>query len=151
MSLSPISSLSNSLASALPRVASPSQGPSGAFEINAREYGPVAATVISAGQLAGDAAQTLCHFSTEGLARLGRGAEEVLDDTVDAVSDGASAVVDAVSDGARAVVGGVEKGLDAVGDAAHALYEGTGDALQSLAGYATLGVAAGRRMINETA
>lgn len=123
MNVNPLSALSN----ALPSVATPARGVSGSFELNAREYGPVAATAISAVQLAGEAAESVCHFSTESLAKLGRGAERAVDGMVDTVEDG----------------------LEAVGDAAESVYDGATTAAQNIAGYATLGLAAGRRLVNE--
>ena len=101
----------------------------GSFEVNAREFGPVAATAIGAVQAGATAAETVYEFSTESLSKLGQAAEQAVDQVVDAVEDGYEAVSDTLGD----------------------IVDGVGDAAQSVAGYAALGLAAGKRLVNELA
>jgi len=126
--------MSNSISSALslaPRLATPATArkPLGSFELNAKEFGPVAANAIGMAQAAGHGVSTLCTLSREGLASLGGAAQDLVEEVVDGVSDAAQAVGDTVGSAASAV----------------------GDAASSVASYAALGALAGAALINELA
>lgn len=129
--------MSNSISSSLslaPRLASTAntaaaRKPLGSYELNTREFGPVAANAIGMAQAAGHGVSTICTLSREGLAELGEAAQDLVDEVVDGVSDAAQAVSDTVSSAASAV----------------------GDAASSVASYAALGALAGAALINELA
>jgi len=97
----------------------------GPYEINSKAFGPVAASAIGVAQAIGDAASSVCSFSSEGLDALG--------DAAKAVYDGAASAVHQVEDIAGSIVGGVES------------------AAGTVAGYVALGVAAGEKLIDEVA
>lgn len=130
MNVNPLSALSNTLPGARASSGSGSNhARNGSFEQYSRDYGPVVATAIGTAEAAGAAVESVYEFSTESLAKLGRAAGQAADAVVDTVEDG----------------------LEAVGDAAESIVDGAGDALQSLGAYATLGVAAGKRLVHELA
>jgi hypothetical protein len=117
----------------------------GSFEMNAKEFGPVAASAIGLAQAAGQAGDTVINLSTRGLDQLSRASQQVyqgVGDAVEAVGDAIEEVVDTVQDAASDVVEGIEDGFTAVTDT-------LSDAGNQVASYAALGLAAGRHLINE--
>ncbi|UXH79545.1 hypothetical protein [Roseateles amylovorans] len=112
--------------------------PSGSYEINAKEYGTVAATAIGLTQAAyqggENAVSTVVHWSEDGLQALEDGAKAV----GSAVSTGVKEVKDAVVDGASALAHGVGEVVDELGDIG-----------SSVAGYVSAGVVAGKALIDE--
>lgn len=127
----------NSISSSwLPQIASNSipKSQQGSFEINSKEFGPVAATAIGVTQAAEEAAGTVCSISSSGLHKLGALAE----DGVELLEDAAQAVYSPVAKAARTIGHGLSEAGSAVADAAG-----------SVAGYATLGLAAGKQLISE--
>ncbi|MDH0865248.1 hypothetical protein [Mitsuaria sp. GD03876] len=112
--------------------------PSGSFEINAREYGSVAAGAIGLAQAAvqggENAVSTVVHWSEEGL---------------QALEDGAKAVGQAVSTGvgeAKALAGEVK---DAVVSGAGTVMKEAGDLGSTVGGYLAAGAVAGKALIDE--
>lgn len=97
----------------------------GSFELNAKQFGPLAANLIGVAQAAGQGASSVCSLSKQGLDELGRAAQTVYDGAAQAVQT----VEDAVSSTAASI----------------------GDMASSAASYAALGVAAGAALINEIA
>lgn len=134
--------------------------PSGSYEINAREYGPLAAGAIGLSQAAWqggeNAVSSVVSLSEAGLQKLSQGAQAV----ADGVSDAAEAVVDGVQDAAQAVVDGVSDAAQAVADGAETLvdegaellqdgWDALGDLGESVTGYLTAGVVAGKALLDE--
>jgi X-X-X-Leu-X-X-Gly heptad repeat protein len=145
--------------------------PSGSYEINAREYGPLAAGAIGLTQAAWqggeNAVSSVVSLSEAGLQKLSEGASAVADGVaeaaetvVDGVEDAAQAVSDGLSDAADAVVDGVSDAAQAVADGAEALvdqgaellqdgWDALGDLGESVTGYLTAGVVAGKALLDE--
>lgn len=112
--------------------------PSGSFEINAREYGTVAAGAIGLAQAAvqggENAVSSVVHWSEEGLQALEDGAKAV----GSAVSTGAQEIKEVATDVKNAVVSGTGTALKELGDAG-----------STVAGYLAAGAAAGKAIIDE--
>ena len=132
--MSVINSVSSS--SWFPQIASNSipKSQQGSFEINSKEFGPVAAAAIGVAQATGDAAGTVCSISNTGLHKLGALAE----DSVELLEDAAQTVYSPIAKAGQAIGHGLSEAGSAVADAAG-----------SVAGYATLGLAAGKHLISE--
>lgn len=165
--MSILNSISN--ASLLPQVASKSIPASqlGSFEINSREFGPVAAGAIGAAQTVRDAGQTLYSFSAAGLDKLSQAASEAgaavgegLGDAVELASDGVAAITggltqlaEVVEQTASEVAGTVSRTssevVDSVESAASQTLDTLAEASSTVAGYAALGIAAGEQLVNE--
>lgn len=165
--MSILNSISN--ASLLPQVASKSIPASqlGSFEINSREFGPVAAGAIGAAQTVRDAGQTLYSFSAAGLDKLSQAASEAST----AVSEGLGDAVELAGDGVAAITGGLtqlaevveqtasevagtvsrtsSEVVDSVKSAASQTLDTLAEAGSTVAGYAALGIAAGEQLVNE--
>ncbi|WP_343633045.1 hypothetical protein [Roseateles sp.] len=112
--------------------------PSGSFEINAREYGTVAAGAIGLAQAAvqggENAVSSVVHWSEEGLQALEDGAKAVSL----AVSTGVQEIKEVATDVKNAVVSGTGTALKELGDAG-----------STVAGYLAAGAAAGKAIIDE--
>lgn len=112
--------------------------PSGSFEINAREYGTVAAGAIGLAQAAvqggENAVSSVVHWSEEGLQALEDGAKAV----GSAVSTGAQEIKEVATDVKNAVVSGTGTALKELGEAG-----------STVAGYLAAGAAAGKAIIDE--
>ena len=148
----------------LPRVASDSipKNQLGSFEINSKEFGPLAASAIGTAQALTDAGETAYKFSSESLEALGRsaagaaesaleaagelastvtaGAEALVNDTV----QGATQAVSTAKSAANQLVDGVEQAMDETLDT-------LGSVGSSLAGYASLGAAAATHLLDAQA
>lgn len=99
------------------------------FEVNAKEFGPVAASLIGVAQAAGDGA--------ENLATAGQQAVQTFES---ALSSAASTVEKAAASAVATVKDALSTTAATVGDLA-----------SGVAGYATLGVAAGAVLMHEVA
>lgn len=138
--------------------------PPTAFDINAKEFGPTAATVIGVAAAATDAASDTVSFSSAGLKKLGDMAESAINtvenavtsvgkefssigNTIEndvkkaynAVSDTVSSVADKVEGAASSVEDEVSSVASSIGDAASYVKDG----LNSMADTATHYIAAG--------
>lgn len=160
--MSAISSLSPS--QLLSRVASDSIPKSqlGSFEINSKEFGPVAAAGIGMAQALADAGETAYSFSAEGLQALGRSAEHAASSLVNAigelgttVADGAEALVDSTVQGATQAVTTAKTAagqlVDSVEQAVDETLDTLGSVGSSVAGYASLGAAAATHLLDAQA
>lgn len=112
--------------------------PSGSFEINAREYGTVAAGAIGLAQAAvqggENAVSTVVHWSEEGL---------------QALQDGAKTIGHAVSSGVgemKELAGDVK---DAVASGAGTVMKEAGEIGSAVGGYLAAGAVAGKALIDE--
>lgn len=131
----------------------------GNFEINSKQFGPVAASVIGAADLASDAASAVYSFSSESLRQLGQGADAAYDAIGQAVDqlgelddlaiEATMALVDGAGELVDTIVEPVATAAQAVGDAVSDTVEELGSALGSVAGYATLGLLAGKQVLDE--
>ncbi len=114
--------------------------PSGSYEINAREYGSVAATAIGLTQAAvqggENAVSAVVHWSEDGL---------------HALEDGAQAVARAIGTGVREVKEAVVDGAHALAHGAGAVVDEVSDLGGSVAGYLAAGVVAGKALVDELA
>ncbi|PIM53131.1 hypothetical protein CS062_11060 [Roseateles chitinivorans] len=112
--------------------------PSGSFELNAREYGSVAAGAIGLAQAAWqggeNAVSTVVHWSEDGL---------------QAIEDGAKAVGHAVSSGVSEVTELAGEVKDAVAHGASTVMKEAGELGSSVAGYLAAGAVAGKALIDE--
>ncbi len=112
--------------------------PSGSFEINAREYGSVAAGAIGLAQAAWqggeNAVSSVVHWSEEGL---------------QALEDGAKAVGHAVSSGVSEVKELATDVKDAVASGATTVLKEAGDIGSTVGGYLAAGAVAGKALIDE--
>ena len=106
--------------------------------------------------------QTLFHLLSieEGASAVADGVAEAAETVVDGVEDAAQAVSDGLSDAADAVVDGVSDAAQAVADGAEALvdqgaellqdgWDALGDLGESVTGYLTAGVVAGKALLDE--
>lgn len=169
--MSIISSLNSS--SLLPTVASNtiSKSQLGSFEMNSKEFGPAAASVIGVAQAVGDAGETLATFSAESLEKLGEAATAV----INGISDGVEQVANTVTDGASQLASTVSQKaelaastvtqtatqlansvkqtasdiVDGVQDAASETLDTLSEFGSNVASYGTLGVAAAEHLISE--
>ncbi|MFX1680924.1 hypothetical protein PV762_16975 [Mitsuaria sp. CC2] len=112
--------------------------PSGSFEINAREYGTVAAGAIGLAQAAyqggENAVSTVVHWSEEGLQALEDGARGV----GHALSTGLSDVKELAGDVKDAVASGTSTVMKEIGDVG-----------ATVGGYLAAGAVAGKALIDE--
>ncbi|ANH68715.1 hypothetical protein [Mitsuaria sp. 7] len=112
--------------------------PSGSFEINAREYGTVAAGAIGLAQAAyqggENAVSAVVHWSEEGLQALEDGAKDV----GHAISTGLSEV--------KELAGDVK---DAVASGTSTVMKEAGDLGSTVGGYLAAGAVAGKALIDE--
>ncbi len=112
--------------------------PSGSYEINAREYGTVAAGAIGLAQAAyqggENAVSTVVHWSEEGLQALEDGARTV----GHAISTGVSEVKELATDVKDAVASGTTTVLREAGDIG-----------STVGGYLAAGAVAGKALIDE--
>jgi len=112
--------------------------PSGSFEINAREYGTVAAGAIGLAQAAyqggENAVSTVVHWSEEGLQALEDGARGV----GHALSTGLSDVKELAFDVKDAVASGTSTVMKEIGDVG-----------ATVGGYLAAGAVAGKALIDE--
>jgi len=119
--------------------------PSGSYEINAREYGTVAASAIGLTQAvyqgAENAVSSIVSLSEEGLQALENGASSV----GHALSEGAHYLGDAASSVKHAVVSGAESLASGVGTVVDEIE----DVGSTVAGYVSAGAVAGRAIIDE--
>ena len=99
--MSSISALSSNIAH--PGLTSTQKKPLGAFEVNAKQYGPVVATAMGVAQATGEAAHAGVSFSNEALKRL--------HDAGDALADAASAAWDGTVAGVHDLAKDIEQGL----------------------------------------
>ncbi|WP_067068644.1 hypothetical protein [Roseateles chitosanitabidus] len=135
-----MSSVTSSTGAGIPLIASQQlvSRPGGSFEINAREYGTVAAGAIGLAQAAvqggENAVSAVVHWSEEGLQALEDGAKSL----GSAVSTGMSEVKEVATDVKNAVVSGTGTALKELGDAG-----------STVAGYLAAGAAAGKALIDE--
>lgn len=112
--------------------------PSGSFEINAREYGTVAAGAIGLAQAAyqggENAVSSLVHLSEEGL---------------QALEDGAKCVGHAISTGVSEVKDLAVDVKDAVASGAGTVIKEAGELGSTVGGYLAAGAVAGKALIDE--
>lgn len=119
--------------------------PLGSFEVNAKEYGPAAASALGVAKATSEGADAIVSFSQEGLEKM----FDTFSSTYEAISDGLEQVADVIADGIEAAgatldvagkevanwadtaVEGVEiaaKGIyDAGANAAEAISDGVGN------------------------
>ena len=112
--------------------------PSGSFEINAREYGSVAAGAIGLAQAAWqggeNAVSSVVHWSEDGL---------------QALEDGAKAVGHAVSSGVSEVAELAGEVKDAVASGASTVMREAGELGSSVGAYLAAGAVAGKALVDE--
>lgn len=123
----------------------------GAYERNAKAFGPVTASALGAADAAVEAAKSTYSFSSDALQRLGDSIGNGFDAVTEGLSKGADVVGSAAGEVADGIAGLATRAADSVGEAGTYVADAVGDAIDNLEHYATIaGVAIGNAL-DETA
>lgn len=152
-----------SLGSSTPDLTSVSRAKPGSYEANSKEYGPVIATVMSAGHAVADAASATYTFSKDALNTLEKDGEEAWSAVKEGAEDVASTVegawdgakqwvengVSSLEDDAAAVGHDIASAARSVGEGIGEAYDATTGALGTVASYVGTGVSLAGQAISE--
>jgi len=124
------------------------------FEVDSDKYGPVVASAIGVGDAITDGASAICSFSSHALDELASAAgaaRDTLAAAAGSVGSGLSTLAGEVGDAVHSAAQRAGKVVDQVEGAVSSLVDGVEDVAGSAAGYVTLGIAAGKQVIDEIA
>jgi hypothetical protein len=123
----------------------------GSYELNAKEFGPVVATVIAAGQatseLAGDAVSAVGDL-VDTVARDAKAAENTVGEWAQGATDGLSSTLRFVEQKAASAASSVSGAAASVGSAVGTVASEVGSAVGTVADYATSAVALGANALD---